>query len=44
VYNKVFLIGRLGKDPEFRTVSGGTALVKFTLAMNLSVKTYFKGL
>ncbi|MCA9783594.1 MAG: single-stranded DNA-binding protein [Calditrichaeota bacterium] len=30
--NKVTLIGRLGKDPEFRMTAGGTAVAKFTLA------------
>lgn len=30
--NKVFLIGRLGRDPEFRTTAGGIGLAKFTMA------------
>ncbi len=32
MFNKVILIGRLGKDVEFRTVAGGTGLAKFSLA------------
>jgi len=32
--NRVMLIGRLGKDPEFRYTPSGTALAKFTLATN----------
>ena len=30
--NKVILVGNVGKDPEFRTSAGGTAVAKFTLA------------
>lgn len=30
--NKVFLIGRLGKDPEFKTLDSGTSVANFTLA------------
>lgn len=30
--NKVTLIGRLGKDPEVRTLESGTQVAKFTLA------------
>jgi single-strand DNA-binding protein len=30
--NKVFLIGRLGKDPEFRVTQNGSKITKFTLA------------
>ncbi len=32
--NKVILIGRLTKDPELRYTPGGTAVTKFTLAVN----------
>ena len=32
MYNKTLLIGRLGSDPEFKTVGDDTALAKFTLA------------
>jgi single-strand DNA-binding protein len=30
--NRVMLIGRLGKDPEVRTLDNGTPVAKFTLA------------
>ena len=30
--NKVFLIGRLGKDPEERSTAGGTRVASFSLA------------
>ncbi len=30
--NKVILLGRLGKDPEARTLENGTMVVNFTLA------------
>jgi len=30
--NKVILIGRVGKDPDVKTVSGGTTIANFTLA------------
>lgn len=32
--NKVMLIGRLGKDPEERTLESGTVMAKFSLATN----------
>lgn len=32
--NKVFLIGNLTKDPSISTITDGTALCKFTLAVN----------
>jgi single-strand DNA-binding protein len=32
--NRVMLIGRLGKDPEFRYTPSGVAMAKFTLATN----------
>ena len=32
--NKVILIGRLGKDPEMRYTSSGTAVVNFSMATN----------
>ncbi|MGQ0612742.1 MAG: single-stranded DNA-binding protein [Planctomycetaceae bacterium] len=33
-YNKVFLMGNLTRDPELRYTQGGSALVKFGLAVN----------
>lgn len=30
--NKIQIIGRVGKDPEFRVTAGGTPMAKFTLA------------
>jgi single-strand DNA-binding protein len=30
--NKVFLLGRLGKDPEMRATAGGMTIASFTLA------------
>ncbi len=32
--NRVFLIGRLGRDPETRHTQNGTAVANFTLATN----------
>ncbi len=34
--NKVILIGNLGKDPELRYISSGTAVATFSLATNES--------
>jgi single-strand DNA-binding protein len=34
VYNKVFLIGRLTRDPETRYTSAGIAVARFSLAIN----------
>ena len=36
--NKVTLIGRLGKDPEKKTLPNGASFVRFTLATNESYK------
>lgn len=36
--NKVQLIGRLGADVELKTVTGGKAMAKFSLATNESYK------
>jgi len=36
--NKVTLIGRLGKDPEKKTLPSGAAFVRFTIATNESYK------
>ena len=33
-YNKVFLIGRLTRDPEYRLTPSGIAITKFTMAMD----------
>ena len=33
-YNKVFLIGRLTRDPEYRLTPSGIAVTKFTMAMD----------
>ena len=30
--NKVFLLGNVGKDPEFRTTPGGMNVASFSLA------------
>lgn len=35
--NKVFLIGRLTKDPEIRYTTNGTAVTSFTIAINRKV-------
>ena len=32
--NKVFLVGRLGKDPEIRFSGGGNAIANFSIATN----------
>ena len=34
MFNKVFLIGRLTKDPEIRTTSSGISVAKFTVAVD----------
>lgn len=33
-YNKVFLIGRLTRDPEYRLTPSGIAVTKFTIAID----------
>lgn len=37
--NRVFLIGRLTKDPEVRQTSNGTPVANFTIAMNRKYKS-----
>lgn len=37
-YNKVILIGNLGKDPEVRHLENGTSVANFTLATSESFK------
>ncbi len=34
MFNRVFLIGRLTRDPEMRYTSTGVALARFTIAVN----------
>lgn len=36
--NKVIIVGRLGRDPEMRYTSSGTAVVNFSLATNHFMK------
>ncbi len=36
--NKAILVGRLGRDPEMRYTSSGTAVVNFSIATNHYVK------
>jgi single-strand DNA-binding protein len=36
--NKVILVGRLGRDPEMRYTSSGTAVVNFSMATNHIIK------
>ncbi|MEJ7419781.1 single-stranded DNA-binding protein [Staphylococcus warneri] len=36
--NRVVLVGRLTKDPEFRTTQNGVSVATFTLAVNRSFK------
>jgi single-strand DNA-binding protein len=43
MYNKVFLIGRLTKDPEVRYTPSGIAVAHFTLAINRPVKKNASG-
>jgi len=38
MYNKIILIGNLGKDPEIRRLEGGTAVGKFPIATNENYK------
>ncbi len=37
--NSVYLVGRLGNDPELKDLDGGNKLVKFSLATNEFYKT-----
>ncbi len=37
--NKVFLIGRLTRDPEIRFLPSGTQITTFTIAVNRAYKT-----
>ncbi|KPA17528.1 Single-strand DNA-binding [Candidatus Magnetomorum sp. HK-1] len=38
MFNKVFLIGNLTKDPDVRYTPSGIAVTKFTIAINRSFK------
>lgn len=38
MYNKVILIGNLGRDPEVRRLEGGSAVGKFSVATNENYK------
>lgn len=38
MYNKVFLIGRLTRDPEAKSTSAGVMVSRFSLAVNRSSK------
>ena len=38
MHNRVSLIGNLGQDPEFRTLEGGTAVCRMSVATNESWK------
>ena len=33
-FNKIFLVGNLGRDPELRTLPSGTSVCNFNLAVN----------
>lgn len=37
--NKIFLIGHLGRDPEMSYTPNGTAITKFTMAVNRVTKS-----
>ena len=39
MYNKVFLIGRLTKDPETRYTPSGVAVARFTVAVSRNFKS-----
>ena len=39
MYNRVFLIGRLTRDPEYRLTPSGIAVTKFTIAIDRFRKT-----
>ncbi|OGI09136.1 MAG: hypothetical protein A2Y40_03875 [Candidatus Margulisbacteria bacterium GWF2_35_9] len=39
MYNKVFLIGNLTRDPEMRYTTSGIPVTRFTLAVNRGFKT-----
>ena len=39
MFNKIMLIGNLGKDPELKVTAEGTPVTRFSLAVNRSYKT-----
>lgn len=41
--NKVILVGRMGKDPEFRTLENGASVANFTMATSETYKDRVTG-
>lgn len=37
-FNKIFLVGNLGRDPELRSLPSGTSVCNFNLAVNAAAR------